>query len=66
MMKFFTLWLFILSFSLNADNYGGLLLYGNCTTCHHMDKSISAPSMKIIKKILVSFSTKKRFCLFYV
>jgi len=65
MMKFFTLWLFILSFSLNADNYGGLLLYGNCTTCHHMDKSISAPSMKIIKKrYLLAFPQKKDFVSF--
>ena len=32
--------------SLYANSYGELLLHGNCTTCHHIDKSISAPSMK--------------------
>ncbi len=33
-----------------ADSYGRLLLYGNCITCHHETKSISAPSLQIIKK----------------
>ena len=39
-----------LPYSLYGDNYGKLLLYGNCITCHHETKSISAPSLKIIQQ----------------
>ena len=46
----------------NADSYGRLLLYGNCITCHHETKSISAPSLQIIKqRYHESFEDKKEF-----
>ncbi len=48
--------------SLHADNYGRLLLYGNCTTCHYEKKSLSAPSLKVIKKRYIeAFPQKKDF-----
>jgi hypothetical protein len=66
MVKIFKLGLVsLLVNNLYADNYGRLLLYGNCTTCHHIEKSISAPSMKIIKKrYLLAFPEKKDFVSF--
>ena len=42
--------LFCLNSYLTADSYGRLLLYGNCITCHHETKNISAPSLKIIQQ----------------
>jgi len=49
-MKYISLIFFIMIISLNAqDSYGRLLLYGNCITCHHETKNISAPSLKVIK-----------------
>jgi len=60
--KFKLLLLFLLTSSLYADSYGRLLMYGNCTTCHYIDKSISAPSMQIIKqRYLTAFPKKKDF-----
>jgi hypothetical protein len=47
-MKYLFLLLFGFS-SLYGKSEGRLLLYGNCITCHHETKSISAPSLKIIK-----------------
>jgi len=48
--------------SLYGKSEGRLLLYGNCITCHHETKSISAPSLKIIKKRYhEAFSTKETF-----
>ncbi|MFK5937314.1 MAG: cytochrome C [Sulfurimonas sp.] len=36
--------------SLNASDYSSLLYQGNCTTCHHDTKEISAPSMKEVRE----------------
>jgi len=45
-----------------AESYGRLLLYGNCITCHHETKSISAPSLQIIKQRYHEvFEDKKEF-----
>lgn len=47
---------------LMADNYGRLLLYGNCITCHHETKNISAPSLQIIQqRYKEAFIDKKAF-----
>ena len=48
--------------ALYADSYGKLLLYGNCITCHHETKSISAPSLQIIKqRYKDAFPQKQKF-----
>ena len=62
-MKFKNLILtLLLTTSVYADSYGRLLLYGNCITCHHETKSISAPSLKIIQqRYKDAFSEKKLF-----
>lgn len=45
-----------------TNNYGKLLLDGNCITCHHPTKSISAPSLKIIKqRYHEAFNQKEAF-----
>ncbi|WP_258239082.1 MULTISPECIES: cytochrome C [Arcobacteraceae] len=52
----------LFSLSANANSYGSLLLEGNCTTCHHKTKSISAPSLKIVvTRYKEAFSEKKEF-----
>ena len=35
---------------LHADSLGSLLFHGNCITCHHETKSISAPSIIEVQK----------------
>ena len=45
-----------------ANDYGELLLHGNCTTCHNIQKSISAPSLKIIRqRYILAFPQKEDF-----
>ena len=45
-----------------GDNEARLLLYGNCITCHHETKAISAPSLKEIqKRYKAAFPNKKEF-----
>lgn len=45
-----------------TQNYDKLLLDGNCITCHHPTKSISAPSLQIIKqRYHEAFSEKEIF-----
>jgi len=47
--------------SIFADD-GALLFNGNCVTCHHTKKSISAPSMKEVKeRYSLAFSEKREF-----
>ena len=47
---------------LNADSLGSLLFHGNCITCHHETKSISAPSMLSVREnYLRAFPKKKDF-----
>jgi cytochrome c551/c552 len=44
-----------------ADD-GALLFNGNCITCHHPQKSISAPSMQEVRsRYQLAFSTKEEF-----
>lgn len=60
--KFKIVLLFLFVSSLHAADYRRLLLHGNCITCHHIEKSISAPSMRFIKKrYLLAFPDKKDF-----
>lgn len=40
----------LITTSVYANQYGRLLLYGNCITCHHETKSSSAPSLKILQQ----------------
>jgi cytochrome c551/c552 len=47
---------------LGANNNALLLLNGNCTTCHFINQSISAPAMKIVqKRYKDAFKDKKEF-----
>ena len=57
-MKHFSVLLFI-TLSLQAGNYGSLLLEGNCITCHDRTKAISAPSLQSIKEHYLNVYTKK-------
>ena len=54
--------LFSLSTLSFGNSYGELLFNGNCITCHHKTKSISAPSIKIIvSRYKDAFSEKSDF-----
>lgn len=48
-------------FSLNAqaDNLGGLFLNGNCTTCHFVKKTVSAPSVVDFREAYLKAYPKK-------
>lgn len=63
MLKNKTLLLLLLSVTyLNAGGLGSLLFHGNCITCHHETKSISAPSIiSIQENYRRAFSDKKEF-----
>ena len=53
---------FLFVYNLLADSYGSLLLHGNCTTCHHIEKHISAPSLKLVKqRYMEAFPKKEDF-----
>jgi len=41
---------FIFISSLNAEDIRSLLFHGNCVTCHNEHKSISAPSIDLVKE----------------
>lgn len=45
--------------NLQAGNYGSLLLQGNCITCHHETKAISAPSLHDIQQNYLNAYAKK-------
>lgn len=52
----------ILVSTLFAGSYGSLLFHGNCITCHEINRSKSAPSLKEIKKAyLNAFPQKEMF-----
>jgi hypothetical protein len=52
----------LLSSSSYADSLGSLLFHGNCITCHHETKSISAPSIIAIQQnYLRAFANKEDF-----
>ena len=54
--------LYILSYCLYATDYKPLLFSGNCLTCHNINKSISAPSMKKVQSVYKNaFPIKKDF-----
>lgn len=60
-MKLFLVFFFLAKI-LVADSYPALLFNGNCVTCHDEKRSLSAPSIKIIKKrYLEAFAKKKEF-----
>jgi len=42
---YFTTFSLLLSINLSAGSLGSLLFHGNCITCHHETKDISAPSI---------------------
>ena len=51
-----------LTTAIYATDDGSLLFNGNCITCHHPTKSISAPSMvEVRKNYLNAFSKKEDF-----
>ena len=45
--------------SLNAGSLGSLLFHGNCITCHHETKSISAPSIISVRENYLRAFPKK-------
>lgn len=45
--KLFIIFILLYNLSFGAT-YGELLFNGNCITCHHTTKSISAPSIEIV------------------
>ena len=54
--------LLIVSSSYAKNNTSLLLLNGNCTTCHFINQSISAPSMKIVQsRYKEAFKDKQSF-----
>lgn len=60
--KIFIFCFLTLHLQADTNNYGRLLLDGNCITCHHPTKSISAPSLEIIKqRYHEAFSEKEIF-----
>ena len=52
----------LLSLTLYADKNAALYFSGNCITCHHITKTISAPSIiEVKKRYLSAFSKKEDF-----
>lgn len=52
----------LLALSLYADVNAPLYFNGNCTTCHEIDRTVSAPSVKEFKSRYISaFPDKKDF-----
>lgn len=63
-MKQFILFMVLYNIGL-ASNYAGLLFDGNCVTCHHKTKAISAPSIKEVREnYLRAFPNKDDFVLY--
>ena len=44
---------------LDGADFKALLFNGNCTTCHFIDKAVSAPSMKEVQKVYKKAFPKK-------
>lgn len=62
LLKIFFLLILCSNLFADKNSYGKLLLDGNCITCHHPTKSISAPSLKIIKqRYHDAFTSKEMF-----
>lgn len=52
----------ILTSSIYANDMGSLLFHGNCVTCHHETKTISAPSAtEFRQRYRDAFSSKEEF-----
>ncbi|WP_174247230.1 cytochrome C [Arcobacter sp. LA11] len=49
-MKKLLILLILLFNNIYASNYGELLFYGNCVTCHFKTKKVSAPSIAEVKE----------------
>jgi cytochrome c551/c552 len=61
MMRVLLITIFLGNFSF-ATGLGETLFEGNCTTCHHRTKSISAPSAAQIQSVYkANFKTKEAF-----
>ena len=59
---YFTTILLFLSINLSAGSLGSLLFHGNCITCHHETKDISAPSIVSVQEnYRRAFPEKKDF-----
>jgi len=57
-----TIFILTLSLYLDAEDFKALLFNGNCTTCHFINRSVSAPSMKEVQKVYKNaFVNKKDF-----
>jgi len=53
---------FLLALSIYAADMGSLLFHGNCVTCHHETKTLSAPStMEFRQRYKDAFFTKEEF-----
>lgn len=61
-MKKIIVWTLLGILQLDAKEMGELYFSGNCVTCHHPTKTISAPSVVEFKKRYINaFSDKKEF-----
>lgn len=57
-----TYFVLIFSTSIFAASFGETLFEGNCVTCHHKTKSISAPStLELKKRYLKVFPKREEF-----
>lgn len=51
-----------IAIQLYATDYKELLFHGNCITCHFIDRSVSAPSMRSVQEVYKdAFPNKKEF-----
>lgn len=57
---------FVFTLPVLGDSYGALLLNGNCTTCHHFTKNISAPSLQTIKQRYIEVFPEKEVFISYM
>ena len=60
------LYLLLIPIMIYANDFASLLLHGNCTTCHFINKSVSAPSIIEIKKRYIEVFAKKNDFLKYM
>jgi len=57
---------FIFISSLNAEDIRSLLFHGNCVTCHNEHKSISAPSIDLVKENYLRALPRREDCITYM
>ena len=58
--------IYSLSSLLYCDDFKALLFNGNCTTCHFINKSVSAPSIKDVQKVYKTAFTNKNDFIIYM